>query len=1006
MTVLYADVVASSELVKGLNAEEARGVVGPLIDAMLHAVARYGGVVDRVEGDRVMAVFGASGTDEDHAIGACFAALDIPRLVSASSSDVQVRIGVHSGQVHVAGGQAGGTGSTVDDGPTVKLAARMEEAARPGIPLVTAATATFAAGNVRTGSARRLEVEGFDGTIEVYELMGKADASGRMHAETAGRLTPFIGRADELTKMRLMLESASDGNGTALSIVGDAGVGKTRLLYEFVQGLGDDVDVLSAHASPYDRSTPYRPIAEMMRSWLARRGGGAYNVEEVFESVDSSLVVYADAITALVGGDPSRAWVLTDAGLRRQTMRRAIRAILGASALESLTVLAFEDLHWMDTESMSVIDELADLAGGTPLMMITTSQSVAGAGWSKLDHARNLALGGLSGTEVTEFVDVLVGTRSSTAATRTELTDRNDGTPLFLEEMVRSLVDDHVLVGSSGKYKRGERDLRVQMPPDVTEVIEYRISRLADPERELLQLMSVHGEDVEHDLLRATTDRSERELADALSNLVVRELVFEDARARASRFGFKHNLIREVAYSTIPVKQRESLHARIAEGVMALEFEEDWTERLAHHTFEAGQWEDAARFALASARRAEAKSAYRESERFLTMSLDALALLPKNRSNIEQTIDALITRRISTVGIGGRIMDTFAGLDDAEALANEIGDLERVARVNLHRSYARSMTGHHTQGLIDADRAHGIGKQLGVRRLTAEANLAQAQHAVYAGKPATVGSLIGRDLTFMRDEIGRNGMMGHRAVWAHAHLAVANSLMGHFAAARQSAAEAVTFAKDRGLVLDIVGSLWAAATVELQNEGFKRAAVLTREAADLAAAHEFAWLGNLNDITRGYANSRLGNRDEGVSLLESSLQAGETMDVPMQIAWASVYLAEVTTALGENKPASEHARRALMLARKHGIAAAEVSALQMLGRSQHDLEKSRAFFMEALALSSQHSLRPLNAQIRAEAAWVVAELGNPGYGRQLATEANELRVEMGMSPIELPGLTD
>ena len=328
-------------------------------------------------------------------------------------------------------------------------------------------------------------------------------------------------------------------------------------------------------------------------------------------------------------------------------------------------------------------------------------------------------------------------------------------------------------------------------------MIASRIDRLAPVAKEILQLIAVHGEDVRHDLLEARTDRSGLELSEALAALQDVEMVFEDDRSRPSIFTFKHNLIREVAYSTIPNKRREEMHLRIAEGVIALEFEEDWTERLAHHTFEAGQWEDAARFALASAKRAEAKSAYRESERFLTMSLESLALLPQNRANVEQTIDALITRRISTVGVGGRIADSLGGLDDAEALANEIGDLERVARVNLHRSYARSMTGHHQQGLIDAERAYGLGQQLGRRPLTAEANLAKAQHYTFSGEPARIGPLIGRDLTFMRDEMGRNGMMGHRVVWAYSHLAVANALMGNFDAAHQAANDAIAIARRR-----------------------------------------------------------------------------------------------------------------------------------------------------------------------------------------------------------------
>ena len=387
------------------------------------------------------------------------------------------------------------------------------------------------------------------------------------------------------------------------------------------------------------------------------------------------------------------------------------------------------------------------------------------------------------------------------------------------------------------------------------------------------------------------------------------------------------------------------------------------------------------------------------------MSLEAAGQLlqatsKEPSSNIEQTIDALITRRISTVGIGGHIVGSLGGLDDAESLANEIGDLERVARVNLHRSYARSMTGHHQQGLIDAERAYGIGKQLGHRPLTAEANLAKAQHYAFAGEPSPIGQLLGRDLTFIRDEMGRNGMMGHRIVWAYSHLAVANAMMGNYDAAVQAATDGIAMAHDRGRALDQVHAHWTSATVQLLAENFKAAQEIAGEAADLASAHEFAWIGNMIEITRGYALSRLGSLDEGIELLEQSAAVGEATSTPMAVAWSRVYLSELMTACGQNEDARSQARNSLMLARRHGFKAVEVMALHMLGRAEHLLKESRGFMEEALGLSVEHSLRPLDAQIRSELGWIIAEMGDPARGSELIDEANGMRAQMGLTLFE------
>lgn len=1004
VTVLFADIVGSTALVEGMDPEDAGEVIGPLIEAMRAGVNRYEGVVNQVEGDGIMALFGAPVADEHHAIGGCFAAIDIPRLVKSVDPEVDVRVGVHSGEVLVRSEDRDLSSDYVASGPTVHLASRLEQAARPGIPLVSSDTANLASGNVRVGPPALLAVRGFDDPIEVRELLGKGDGRGSLQARMARRLTDFVARRDELRLLSSKLTEVEGGFGSVVSVVGGPGVGKSRLLHEFINRLDEQVRVLTAQASPYDRSTPYRPIAEMMRSFLARRGGGPYNVEETLEGLDPSLTTYSDAMVALIGGDPSAAWMASDAGLRRQTTRRAIRATLGAAAAEALLVVVLEDLHWMDNESLSVIDELVDLAEATPLLMVTSQRPEHEMRWGDLAQVTVLQLEGLMGTDVADFVDVLVGTRSSTSTIRAELTERTDGTPLFLEEMVRSLADDGVLTGEPGRYKRGGSDMRIEMPAGVQAVIASRIDRLPLIAKEVLQLVAVHGEEVRGDLLDVTSDRNERELSEALDQLATAEMLFEDASTHPSTYTFKHNLIREVAYTSIPNKRREALHARIAEGVIAIEFEDDWTERLAHHTFEAGQWEDAARFALASAKRAQAKSAYRESERFLSMSLEALALLPKNRANIEQTIDALITRRIATVGIGGLISAGLGELDDAEALANEIGDLERVARVNLHRSYARSMTGQHQPGLLDAERAHGLGQQLGNRRLTAEANLAKAQHYAYAGQPAPVVGLLDRDLSFLRDEVGRNGMLGHRVVWAHIHITVAQALSGEFTAARQSASDAMTLARDRGLALDEVNAHWAAAVVELWSEHFKKAVEYAAEAADLAAAHEFTWIGNLNEIVRGYALGRLGGFDEAVEILDRAVETGEHLEVPMHVAWAKAYLAELMTACGQNEVARDHAQEALRLARRHDLPAVEVMGLQMLGRAQPRLAKARAFFDEGLSLAGEHSLRPQSASIRSELAWVLSEMGEQDEGAALLEQANRARSDMGLTVIEIPGL--
>src|SRR5438309_4179245 len=468
ITVLFADIQGSTELIAGLDPEEARQILDPVLHAMMEAVHRYEGTVNQVMGDGIMALFGAPLAHEDHAVRACYAALAMQAALQRYAEEVrrtqgltvQMRVGLNSGEVVV---RAIGNDLHMDYsavGLTTVLAARMEQLATPGSILLTAATLRLVEGMVQVAPLGPVPVKGLDEPVEVFELVGASAIRRRLQAAVARGLTRFVGRQTELTALHQALERASAGHGQVVALLGEAGVGKSRLVYEVVHShRTQGWLVLESASVSYGKATPYLPVLDLLKRYA--QGEDRDDTRTVRARVtgqvltlDAALQETVPALLALLDALPENSPFLTldPPQRRRRTLDGLKRVLLRESQVQPL-LLVFGDLHWIDTETQALLDSLVESVPTTQLLLLVNYRPEYHHGWGSKTFYTQLRLDPLPPASAEELLQALLGDDASLAPLTQLLIARTVGNPFFLEESVQTLVEAGILVGELGAYR-------------------------------------------------------------------------------------------------------------------------------------------------------------------------------------------------------------------------------------------------------------------------------------------------------------------------------------------------------------------------------------------------------------------------------------------------------------------------------------------------------------------------------------------------------------------------
>jgi class 3 adenylate cyclase/tetratricopeptide (TPR) repeat protein len=983
ITVLFADTKGSMELLADRDPEDARKILDPILERMMEAVHRYEGTVNQVMGDGIMALFGAPLAHEDHAVRAGYAALRMQQAVKQYADrvrrshgiPVQIRVGLNSGEVVV---RAIGSDLHMDYsaiGQTTHLAARMEQLADPGAIVITPATLALVEGYIEVKSLGPVPVKGLADPIELFEVTGAGLARTRLQAATGRGLTPFVGREAELEQLRRAQQRAGDGHGQIAAIVGEAGVGKSRLVYELSHShRRQGWLTLESAAVSYTKATSYLPVIDLLKGYFKIQDRD--DLREIREKVTGKLLTLDRALeptllallTLLDVPVDDAAWHALDPAQRRQRTLDAVGRLLLREAQAQPLLLIFEDLHWIDGETQALLDRLVESLATAPLLLLVNYRPDYHHDWGGKSGYTQIDIDPLPAESAEALLVGLLGDDPGLGGLRRLLIDRTEGNPFFLEECVRTLVETGVLVGGRGRYRLARAPETIQVPATAQAILAARIDRLLPEDKRLLQTAAAIGKDVPRVLLEAVANEPEAALRASLARLQAAEFLYETRLFPEIEYTFKHALTHEVTYGSLLHDRRRLLHTAIVE-VMEHHYAErlgERAERLANHAVRAEAWEKAVTYLWQAGRNARARSAFVQAANLLEQAVEALTRLPVTAENAVRGID-LICRDLSDPLV---ILDDYHRLLEhlraAARLAENIGDRARLADVLARMLTPLRVDGQNDRAVEIGERALALAREVADVRLSALAGMELSSVHFYRGEMRVNEALLMEALLAL-DGLPAGAGDADRAWLRRRILEKLERVLartGRYQEAIARGEEAMHMAEDLGHSAPMAWTLGRLGRVHCFRGDVGRAIALCRRSLALARERGVNNAVPYSAASLGAAYTLGGHTSEAIALLEEASTAAEstgTLDAYTVISLGQAYLSA-----GRPEDASRCARKALDLCQRLSLHDMEADALHLLGdvaagREPPTFEEAVAHYHQALARADKLGLPPVVA---------------------------------------------
>jgi class 3 adenylate cyclase/tetratricopeptide (TPR) repeat protein len=1048
VTVLFADVPGSVPLAERIGPDEMHALMDRCFECTLDAVHRYEGTVNQFTGDGVMALFGAPLALEDSPRRAVLAALDIQRALervadevrSRHGSELRMRIGIHTGLVVV--------GKIGDDlrmdytavGDTTNLANRLQGLARPGAIVLSWATEQLVRGFFELRDLGPADVKGKSEPVRIFEVLAERPVSGRLEAVAPSDLTPFVGRVRDLDALWAAFESARDGRGQVAFVVGEAGLGKSRLLDEFRRRLGGEPHTwIEGHCASLARTTPFGAIVDALRRRfgiedLDDETSALAKIERVQGELGRDLdwtLPFVHQLLSLHVGDPDLAGM--DAATRRSEAFRALQALFLRAAAQEPLVLVVEDLHWIDAASEDLLAYLSDSIPATRALLVLTHRPGYTHPFGDRSYHMRIALQALPEAEIAMMAGALLETTTVPDSVRRLIAEKADGNPFFVEEVTKSLLEQGILRLRKGAIRMEAEPAEVRVPHSIQGVLMARLDRLAEEPKRAIQVASVIGREFALRLLERISEASGR-VGALVEELRALELIYQKAAHPELAFMFKHALTHDVAYESIVLPRRRELHRIVGTAIeelyrdrlpehyeaLALHFTrgEDWERAFAYHEWAADK--AAAAYASHSAiehYRQALAIAERLGDRVPDLRRQrleqGLAAACHNVSEFRQSAEACL--RASGLSEDGGERAALLGLAAGSFLqthdyarARETA-AEALTLARTHRSYAAQSIalqvqshqarteGDLSQGHL-ADEAARLAELSGypMARIVA-LGTTQAQWASFRGEFRRALALSEEAL-----EIAVDARVGVIALWSNWWLGLSAGCLGQYdraIATFRTACELSDRIGDRALKARLLNSLgWCLAEIDCHSrarEYNERSLALAREMVEaklLAAAPEIYANAGVN-----LASNRLGLGDpDGARELLEPLQA--ELDCPGDPNMRWRYSLHVLDGLARVALAKGDPERTLALTREESVRAKNVQspklearALELQGRAFATLDRrdeAEAALRSALEIAGRIEYPPVVWRARSLLAELARRRGNH---READTEAVQAR---------------
>jgi class 3 adenylate cyclase/tetratricopeptide (TPR) repeat protein len=955
--------------------------------AAVHAVKRYGGHVGPYRGDSMMAYFGWPQAHDSNAENAVRAGLAILEEIAqldrrmGTRPAVSSRISIHSGTA-VVGARSGGEGDIFGDTPDIAIQVRV--AAPPRALVMTAATHQLVHGLFVTEDCGVHHLKGYAQPVNIYRVVRPNAARGQLDAITGG-LTPFVGREEELRLLMNRWERTLDGEGQVALLIGEPGIGKSRLLQHLHEQIVSTPHTwVQAAAAPSYQNTPFYPIAELLRQLVIPRGGDGADEQltRLERRLASAGLKPAEAIPLIAPllnltvpvEYPPLAYSAEQQ--RRRLFALMVGLVLGAARMQPL-VIATEDLHWADPSTLELIQILVEQAATGPLLLLYTARPEFRAQWPWRAHHTQITLNGLNVRSVRIMVGHVAARKALSDETVAAIVERTGGVPLFVEELTRAVLE------------AGDEQLnRHEIPVTLHDSLMARLDRLG-PVREVAQVGAVIGRDFSYELLHAVHPVAEDELKQALHTLADADLLYVRGIAPEAIYQFKHALIRDAAYQALLKSRRKELHRQVArtieEKFSALK--EMHPELLARHWTEAGETERAVAEWERAGRAAEGRSAFREA---LASYHEALKLLELMPDSPERDVRELALRHAILIVLlfikGGGAAEAIDAAERAIAVARKSGNLSQLSHLMTTRAFSVLISGDISAAAMLANEASALAVPESDPQTLSLARALQLFVCWFRGDLAGAEQHFAAGLKLF-ENAASDDFSRLIAILAFGVTSCNAYQLGRVALGRERQAKMRQIATNKNNQYEIGNVGFMATAFHNLAKEYEEAEPLAAHALELAEKGQFAELSSHLRIQLGNARARLGRTSEGIALIRRGI-AGLLKIAPHPgLASFFTLLAAAQQRSGETDDALETIEQSLRV--NPEVLLARPEALRVRGQlrlEKGQAEQAETDFRDSIALARSMGAKAFELSATTSLARLLASRGRRDEARTMLTD--------------------
>ena len=985
VTVLFADVANYTSIAEKLDPEEVHQIMDGCFKILMDEIHRYEGTINQFTGDGVMALFGAPVAHEDHAQRACHSALSIQKALEGYRDelrnrfgiDFKMRIGINSGPVVV--------GSIGDDfrmdytaiGDTTNLASRMESMAEPGTTLVSKSTHRIARDFFEFQFLGKLQVKGKEGFPEAYELKKASEVETRIEAAVARGLTRFVGREKESGALKEAFEKAQSGHGQVVGIVGDAGVGKSRLILEFRNLLPEgEYTYLEGRCLHFGGSMAYLPILDFLRSYFHFKEGDAEDLikkkmEQTILRVDETLrrvlVPLQDLLSLKVEDE---AYLKVEPEQKKEKIFESIRDLLVRESENKPVVMTIEDLQWIDKASEGFLDYLIGWLANVRVLLILLYRPEYTHQWGSKSYYNRIGLDQLTTKSSAELVEAILEGAEVVPELRELILSRAAGNPLYMEEFTHTLLENGSIQRKDNQYVLGQEPSDIQVPETIQGVIAARMDRLEDSLKRIMQVASVIGREFAFRILQTITGLKE-ELKSHLLNLQGLEFIYEKRLFPELEYVFKHALTQEVAYNSLLLKRRKEIHERIGQAIEQIYPErlEEFYEVLGHHYARSDNSQKALEYLSRANQKAARVNAMQEAKAYFDEAMKILDTLPETELNQKRRISLLVDQTF-VFQLLFKFPEYYELLTRHEAMANALGNQELLGVFYTRLGACEWWCGYIDQAIKTLTKAAELCEAAGRKEDLGHAYMSLQWSHFWKGDYDQVFTLKESAIRLMEQQFNPRGyclaLVG--ASWAYSHTGSWDNAIKE----GQKSLEVAERVSNNSLISFAAFCLTVAYTLKGDLSQAMEYGELAVQKAPTPADRAWAQTG------LHWALCRLGDSLKGVELGETLLSMYRAVRFAPAEIYTIVSCAEGQWRLGDNEGATQRLSEGLELAERAGMKFLIGCAQRLLGEIavKTNLDQATDHFTKSITV-----FRDIKAENELALAYA-------GYGRLYKRQGN------------------